>query len=277
MPALLMESTPVTRSYSSVRRAAPAAPPSVAPSRFAACLGRCAAVGIRLVVTAPANVRAFARGVHRFPERQIDRAAHVQWETAYRVFCGRGREPHDRGSWRILAVDRDDRVVGAITARFFCGEFVREYLHVFALLDTTGPVFREHCELAVAEVVSAGAQANRTPAEISHWAVAPGWHAALVAVTLRRAMTALGAAFDAPLVLMAADNRRGEVTHVMRLGGAPLGVAGRSCLPPFVHHASGAWLRLLLLDALAFKRRGRSTPAADLALLRQKVAVISAA
>lgn len=265
MTAVFMDSIPATR-------------PSVsapATSRFAVCLRRCAAAGIRLVVTTPSDDRAFNRGLSRFPERRIDPAEHLQWETAYRIFCGRGRQPHDGGSWRILAVDHDDRVVGAITARFFCGEFVAEYLHMFSLLDTTGPVFREHCEMAVAEVVAVAAQTKRTPAEISNWAVAPGWHAALVAVTLARAMGALVAAFDAPLVILAADNRRCEVARLMRLGSAPLGLGGRYALPPFVHHTSGAWLRLLLIDAPMFHVRCHSAPAADLALLRVRSPIIS--
>jgi hypothetical protein len=267
MTAELMDSIPATRVSVS----------SALHSRFAVCLRRCAAAGIRLVVTAPSDVRTFRSGVNHFPERRINPAEHVQWETAYRVFCGRGRQPHDRGSWRILAVDHDDRVIGAITARLFCGEFVAEYLQVFSLLESSGPVLREHCEMAVTEVVAAAARLNRTPGEISNWAVAPGWHAALVAVTLARAMGALVAAFDAPLVILAADNRRGEVARLMRLGSAPLGVAGRYALPPFVHHTTGAWVRLLLVDAPTFHARCHSTPTADLAHLRVRAPIISMA
>jgi hypothetical protein len=200
----------------------------------------------------------------------------MEWETAYQTFCGRGRRPHDDGSWRILVVDREDRVVGAITARFFCGEVRAEYLHVLSLFDSTGPVFREHCELAVSEVIAASSSEGRTPAEISHWAVAPVWHAALIAVTLVRAMGALMSAFDAPLAVLAADNRRGEVNRLMRLGCKPLSLAGHSCLPPFVHHESGAWLRLLVLDVRAIDARNRNASAADLALLRDHAAFISA-
>src|SRR3954468_11011440 len=163
MPAVLMDSLPATRSVTPVsrstaptarkspraRRASPAsigsieistpAIPEIAKSRFAACLSRCAAAGFRLIVTAPSHSRAFARGLKRFPERRVDLTTHLQWDTAYRVFNGHGLQPHDRGSWRILVVDRDDRVVGAITARFFCGDVVPEYQHLPALLETTGP------------------------------------------------------------------------------------------------------------------------------------------
>jgi hypothetical protein len=251
---------------------------AVAPtSRFAACLRRFSSVGLRLIVTAPGDSAGFARGIGLFPGRQVDVGGHVQWETAYRIFCGRGRQPHDRGSWRILAVDRDDRVVGAITARFFCGNVDHQYLHVLSLLDTTGPVFQEHCELAVSELIAASAKAARTPAEISHWAVSPVWHAGLIAVTLMRAMGALVAAFDSPLVVMAADNRRGEVNRLMRLGCTPLSLGGHSCLPPFVHHESGAWLRLLALDTAVVRARAGDTSAADLELLRERVAIVSAA
>src|SRR4029079_17204068 len=135
---VLMDSLPATRSATPVsrsaaptarkspraRRAPPVsiaartfstpAEPEITKTRFAACLRRCAAAGFRLIVTAPSHSRAFARGLKHFPERRIDLAAHVQWDTAYRVFNGHSRQPHDRGSWRILVVDRDDRVVGAI-------------------------------------------------------------------------------------------------------------------------------------------------------------------
>jgi hypothetical protein len=288
----LMDPMPATRPASSVTRTpAPAAritarvrrnspptrraPDSRPSSTLAACLRRFGAAGLRLVVTTPADHNACARGIDLFPERRIDGSAHIRWETAHRIFCGRGRQPHDRGSWRILAVDRDDRVVGAITARFFCSEIRAEYLQVLSLLDTTGPVFREHCELALAELMAATTKSGRTPAEISNWAVAPVWHASLIAVTLMRAMGALVAAFDAPVIVMAADNRRGEVNRLMRLGCTPLSLAGHFCLPPFVHHETGAWLRLLVLDAAALQARHGDTSAADLALLRAQAAIVS--
>lgn len=303
MTAVLMDTTSATPSFSAVSRApapasrksvrmksspkvvtsisrpaaTPAATPATAASRFASCLRRCAAAGFRLVVTAPAQHRSFVRGLERFPERRIDLTEHVQWDTAFRVFHGHTRESHDRGSWRILVVDRDDRVVGAITARFFCGGVLREHQLLPTLLELTGPVFREHCELAIAEVVASTTRAGRTPAEVSDWSVAPGWHAPLVAVTLMRAMVALAAAFEAPVVMLAGDNRRGEVTRLMRLGCEPLGLDGRFCLPPFVNHRTGAWLRLLLVDASRFNARSRGTPAADLGLLRQHATIVSAA
>lgn len=256
-------------------------PSSLSPrpmhSRFAACLHRFAGAGLRLVVTTPLDSRVFARGLERFPHRHIDPAEHAQWETAYRLFSGRGRLPCDRGSWRLLAVDHDERVVGAISARLFCGEFVPEYLHLGTLLESTGPVFREHCEMAMAEVVAAGARLGRTPAEVSGWSVAPTWHAALVAVTLLRGMAALVAAFDDPLVVVAADHHRGEGARLMRRGAGHLGLAGRFALPPFVHHASGAWLRLLLIDAPTYFARSGIVADTDLALLREQAGFVSAA
>lgn len=267
MTAVLMEPIPTSRVLA----------PHVATSRFDVCLRRFHAAGFRLVLTTPSDVRTFTRGVNFFTGREIDPAAHARWETAYRVFCGRGREACDRGSWRILAVDADDRVVGAITARFFCGEFVSEYLNLHRLLEATGPVFREHCEMAVADVAAAGARTGRTPAEVSGWAVRPGRGAGLVAVTLVRAMSALATAFDAPLVIVAADNRRGEVAQLMRRGAGRLGLSGRFALPPFVHHATGAWLRLLLVDAPTFLARSGGIPDTDLALLRDHAACVSAA
>jgi len=177
----------------------------------------------------------------------------------------------------MLAADRDDRVVGAITARFFSGEVVRSQVHAYSLLETSGPVFREECELAMAEMFAAAMRENRTAAEISHWATAGGRHAPLVAATVGRAMEALTAAFDAPIGVVAADHRRGEVARLLRLGGVPLGRAGKFALPPFGHHPSGAWLRLLLVDAEVFRGRLRAASVADLALLREHCPVISTA
>ena len=295
MPAVLMDSMPVTRTDAcfsrplapAIRkparaRRAPASAlatirtlPEIPPSRFAACVRRCEAAGFRLVVTAPVHATAFSAALKYFPERQVDVGEHEKWDAAYHAFNRDGRQPHANGSWRIMVADRDDRVVGAITARFFCDEIKREYQHLPELLETTGPVFREHCELAIEGVVNASLRSGRTPAEVSHWAVAPGWHAALVAVTLMRAMGALAQAFDAPVVMLAGDNRRGEVTRLMRLGCEPLGLDGRWCLPPFVHHRTGAWLRLLLADAATFHARSGSVPSADLALLRECAPLIS--
>lgn len=267
MTAALMDPVTDSRSFA----------PLHAISRFDACLRRFAAVGLRLIVTSPADGRVFVRGTTRFSERHVDPAEHARWETAYRVFCGRGRQPSDRGSWRILAVDRGDRVLGAITARLFCGEFVPEYLHLRTLLEATGPVYREHCEMAVADLAAASARDGRTLGEVSGWAVAPSWHAALVAATLARAMAALMTSFDDPWVVVAADNRRGEVGRLLRRGAAPLGVLGRFALPPFVHHATGAWLRFLVIDAPAFFARSGGRPEADLALLRERAALVSMA
>lgn len=263
---LIMDSMPRSRI---------APPASSRPSRFAACLRRCTDAGLRIIINAPADVRIFNRGLERFPERRIDPAEHARWETAYRVYCGRSRQPHDRGSWQVLMADAHQRVVGAITARFFCGEVVHDYVHTLSLLETTGPVFREHCEIAFGEVCAAAAKSGRTPAEFSHWSAAPGRHDRLVAATLARTMATLASAFDAPLGLVAADHRRGEVARLMRLGGAPLGRAGKFSLPPFVHHASGAWLRLLLIDARTFQARSGGRPKEDLALLRSNCPVFS--
>jgi hypothetical protein len=251
--------------------------PRRALSLFDASLRRLVAAGFRLIVTTPPDARVFGRGLARFPERLVAPAEHARWETAYQLFCGRGRLPSDRGSWRLLAVDRDDRVVGAISARLFCGEFVPEYLHLRTVLESTGPVFREHCELAIADVVAAGARLGRTPAEVSGWAVTPGETAALVAATLARAMAALFAAFEAPLVMVAAANHRGEGARLMRRGAGHLGLAGRFALPPFVHHASGTWVRLLLIDAPTYFARSGLVADTDLGLLREQVGIVSVA
>ncbi len=244
---------------------------------FSVGLGRIAALGFRLVITAPAESRTFARGLRRFPERRVDPVAPASWDEAYRQFRGGGDLPLDRGSWRILAVDPEGGVAGAITARFFCGEVVRSYVHAYSLLEGSGPVFRDECELAIAETFAGAVRENRTAAEISHWTVADGRHAVLVAATLGRAMEALSAAFDAPVGVVAANHRRREVGRLLRLGGVPLGRAGKFSLPPFPHHPSGAWFRLMLIDAEAFRGRLRAAAIADLARLRTHCPIFSAA
>lgn len=255
------------------------APFPVAPERsmLRACLDRLAAIGLEVVVQAPADARTFARGLQRFPDRRIDASAHVRWDTAYRVFCGCARQPHDRGSWRILVADTDGRVYGALTARFFCGEFVRPYLHAFCLLESAAPVFREHCERAIGEVFATAQQQGRTPAEISHAEVARRPQAPLVAASLMRAMAALAAGFPAPLAIISADHHRSDVARLLRFGAAPLCEEGRLSLPPFVHHPSGAWLRLLLIDGPTFQTNCGVHSARDLAVLRARCPIISAA
>lgn len=266
MPALLMDSLPATR-------ALPATSPR--PTLFAACLQRCRAAGLRLIVNAPADTLTFSRSLQRFTDRRIDPPAHAHWETAYRVFNNRSRQPHDRGSWLLLVADEDDRVVGAVTARLFCSEIVADYLHTTALLEHTGPVFREHCELALGEMFSATAKAGRIPGEISHWSVRPGPQARVVMATLARALATLSVAFDSPVVIAAADHRRGEVARLMRFGAAPLGRAKKFSLPPFVYHATASWLRLLLIDAPSFVTRAGGRPKEDLALLRLQCPIYS--
>lgn len=252
-------------------------PLALRPARLERALQRCAAAGLRLVITAPADTRTFAAGLAAFPERRVDLTEHVQWETAYRLFCGRSRLPHERGSWRVLAVDGDRRVMGAITARFFTAEAIGEYLFATTLLEPAGPVFREHCELAIGETFAAAQARGRTPGEISHWAVEPDRHAPLAAVALGRALGALAGAFRSPLVVLAADHRRGDVARLMRRGAAPLGRAGKFSLPPFVHQPTGAWLRFLLLDTAVYQARTHSHAATDLATLREQIPVVSQA
>ena len=257
--------------------ASPGPRPALRPARLELALQRCASAGVRLVITTPADTRTFAAGLALFPERRIDLTEHVQWETAYRLFCGRSRLPHERGSWRVLAVDRDRRVIGAITARFFTAEAVGDYLFAKTLLEPAGPVFREHCELAIGEAFAAAQSRGRTPGEVSHWAVEPDKHAPLIAVALARAIGALAGAFRSPLVVLAADHRRGDVARLMRCGAAPLGRAGKFSLPPFVHQPTGAWLRFLLLETAVYQARLHSDAAKDLAVLRDQIPVVSQA
>ena len=264
------------RSRISLRRSAGRAVVFAEQSRLAAGMARCAAAGIRFIITTPSCFPAGPRVAELLAGRTIDSRAHDRWLAGYRDFMGRDREADDRCTWRIVAVDREDRVVGAIAGRFFSEKVERDPLHVLGLLATTGPVFREHCELAISEIVDATLRAGRTAGEISHWGVAPIWRAALVAITLARAMGALASAFGSPVIVMAADNRRGEVNRLMRWGATALGIAGRSCLPPFVHHESGAWLRLLVLEGHVFQARAGGVAATDLNLLGAIAHVISA-
>jgi hypothetical protein len=245
-----------------------------APSLLAAALRRCARAGLRVVITAPADVRAFSRGVMRFPERLIEPGTHARYGWAYRNFKGAADNTQDRGSWRVLVLDNRSRVVGAVTARFFCGETSREYVHALSLLAGNAPVFCNECDLAVGELFSRAQRYARTPAEISHWSVADGRHARLVTVTLIRAMLALSVAFDLPLALVAADHQRGELARFMRWATTPLGRRGKFYLPPFVHRASGTRLRLLVVDTSALGARLRGA-AIDLGVLRERCPIIS--
>lgn len=256
----------------------PALPIATRPataSRLAAELCRCAAAGVRFVVTTPSDSRTFMRGLCRFPGRRVDPPEHTHLDVAWHVFNGGRERPHDAGSWRILALDAEDRVAGAITARFFCGEPVHEYLHAHALLQYASPLFREQAEQAVIEFFTETILAERVPAEISHWSVAAGWpEPALLGATLLRAMGALAAQFGPAVGLLAADCGRREETRLLRGGAAPLGRTGRLSLPPFVHHASGRRLRLLLLDSAGARGGLRAAPA-DVAALRRMCPVFS--
>jgi hypothetical protein len=243
-------------------------------SVLAAALKRCERAGLRLVITAPADVRAFSRGVTRFPERLIESGTHARYNRAYRTFCRTSEAPHDRGSWRVMVVDSRSRVIGAITARFFCGEIDRTYLHAPSLLAGYTPVFRNECELAVNETFSRAQRYSRTPAEISHWSVPEGPHARLVGVALLRAMLALAVAFDLPLAIAAADHQHGELARFMRWTMTPLGRQGKFHLPPFVQRATGARLRLLVIDTAALGGRLRRA-AIDLGVLREHCPIVS--
>lgn len=269
---------PLPRAASSRLITAPERPAiveeSVARSVLAAALRRCDRAGLRLVVTAPAEVHTFSAGIRRFPERLIEPTAHARYDRAYRNFnrgVGRG---HDPASWRLLMFDARSQVVGAITARFFCGEVGLEYVHALSLLAGYPPSFRNECHEAVTEAFARAQRHARTPAEISDWSVR-GPHARLVLATLIRAMLALGVAFELPLVLVAANHERGELAHFIRWPASPLGRQDKFYLPPFVHRASGARLRLLLLDSSALG--GRLCGAAvDLGVLRECCPIISA-
>src|SRR4051794_3494423 len=120
-------------------------------SVLSAALNRCARAGLRVVITAPADVRAFSRGITRFPERLIEPGTFARYGKAYRSFTEAPEAAHDRGSWRIMVLDAKYHVVGAITARFFCGEMAREYLHTVSLVAGSTPVFRNESEQAVHE------------------------------------------------------------------------------------------------------------------------------
>ncbi len=252
----------------------PMPPPAEGSSILAACLRRCASLGWRVVVTSPAETHLFTRSIARFWERRLDPVQHAQWAAAYRAFNGGRERAYDRASWRILAVDSDRRVVGAITARFFCGEVVQEHLYLAHLLEGTGVVFRDACEVALAEQFAAAQGVGRMPAEISHWSVEGGEHARLLALTLSRAMLALAAAFDHPLTVLAANHRRPEFRRLMRWGAIPLGRGGHYYLPPFLHRTSGASYRLMVIDSAKLGARTQES-VADLEVLRASCPIIS--
>jgi hypothetical protein len=270
-PCLECATAPRFSSVPSTDSANPFANLSV-KSVLATALRHCERAGLRVVITAPTDVHTFSNGITRFPERLIEPTAHTRYTRLYRAF-GVGVDPvQDRGSWRVLVVDARWRIVGALTARFFCGEVSREHVHALSLVTGHPANFRTECELAIGETFSRAQRYARTPAEISHWSVAEGRHARLVTVTLFRAMTALSVAFDLPLALLAAEHERGELARFIRWATAPLGRQGRPYLPPFVYRADR--LRLLLLDTSALGSRLRGA-AIDLGVLRQLCPIIS--
>lgn len=244
-------------------------------SVLSAALNRCARAGLRVVVMAPGDVRAFSRGITRFPERLIEPVTFGRYGRAYRSFTGLPEESHDRGSWRILVLDAKYHVVGAITARFFCGDIAREYLYTSALVSGCSAVFRNECDQAVGETFARAQRYSRTPAEISHWSIAEGPHVELIGVTLIRAMVALAVGFDLPLAIAAANHERGEFARFMRWAMTPLGRSGKFYLPPFVSRGNGARLRLLVIDTSALGTRLRGA-AIDLGVLRERCPIVSA-
>lgn len=283
MISAMIDSPPPRSDAPLVPPAEPAAPvervpgPELQPAKsiLAAALRRCARVGLRLVVTAPGDVDTFSSGLVRFPERIVEATAHDRYTRAYRMFSDAASQVHDQASWRVLVLDESSHVVGAVTARFFCGDIGMEYVNALSLLAGYAPVLRNECALAVNEVFARAQRHARTPAEISHWAVASGPHARLILATLSRAMLALATAFDLPLAILAANHERGEMAHLVRWPAAPLGRQGKFYLPPFVHRATGARLRFLVIDSSALGGRLRMA-AADLAVLRERCPIVSA-
>jgi hypothetical protein len=242
-------------------------------SVLATALEHCERAGLRVVITAPTDVHTFSNGITRFPERLIEPTAHTRYTRLYRAFDHNVDPVQDRGSWRVLVLDSRGRIIGALTARFFCGEVSREHVHALSLVAGPPSNFRTECELAIGETFSRAQRYARTPAEISHWSVAESRHARLVTVTLFRAMMALGVAFDLPVTLFAAAHEHGALARFMRWATAPLGRQGRHYLPPFVYRAERR-LRLLVLDTSALGSRLRGA-AIDLGVLRQRCSIIS--
>jgi hypothetical protein len=243
-------------------------------SVLAACLRRLSGSHLSLVITAPLDTDSFWRGIGRFPERWIEPSLHARWDRAYRGFCGGGEQPHEPGSWRLLAFDAEARILGAVTARFFCGAVVREYVHAFSLLKGAAPALRAPCEQSVFETFAQASRHDRTPAEVSHWTSGKGRHARLVGATLQRALVALAAAFDLPVAIAAATHGSSEFSRLTRLSRLSLWRNDRHGLPPFVHQPTGARIRLVVLDTAELGSRLRAA-AADLAVLRERCPILS--
>lgn len=258
-------------------------PQTMAPARatsdttLALCLRRGAAAGCRIVILAPHLASDPAASATRFPERAIKPEAHVYWETGRRLLLRAPTTAADRAAWHVLAVDREGVVIGTVSARFFADETPFPALRIMTLADAAGPIFREQCELAVQETHEAARTTGRMFAEFSEWAVAPGPRQRLVGAMLVRAAAALAAGFDNPLCIFAANQLRRESEPLMRRGAAPLGRRGRFCLPPLIDQRSSAWLRIVLIDTALFHGRCGTDPAAELALLRRRAAIVSVA
>jgi hypothetical protein len=252
-------------------------PPWTAAPKIATCLYRGAAAGLHVVITAPADTAAFGSTLVRVPERQIEPTAWAHWDAARRNFLQRAPAAHDPGSWHVLVIDADGCVVGTVAARFFGSEIVAAYVNAFRLAGACGPILREQCELAVIEALANSASDGRPFGEISDWVIAEGAKMARVQAMLVRAMAALAVAFDLPLCVVAANQSNGEAARWLRRGAVPLGRAGKFSLPTMVDHATGARLRLLLLDTATFHARSHTEPPAEFALLCRWASIVSAA
>jgi len=237
------------------RPAADHTPRSTHGSALQRFLAKSEQMGVTYVVCAPADVAAFARGIRSFPERIVSQDEHAFWLSLYREFRADDyrrrnvrqeslRQPGcDRGSWIVLAV-KDNVVIGANTARIFCGEILPEYLCDLDLIEPASFEVRTDYRIAIAQAATRCRAEELCFCELSHWAVAPQWRRTPVGPSLVLMLGALTTFFVPHLGIAVANCDSGAFDMLVRMGARPMRRGGQP-LPPFFHPAYGARLGLL--------------------------------
>jgi hypothetical protein len=249
---------------------------------------RCRDAGLRFIVTAPADTATFARGLRFFPERVIDAGEHARWWAAYRRFRAeqyrargvalgeRDEFPHDAGSWCILAVTGADEVVGALSARIFCGEVVEDYLYDPILVADCPEPLRAEYLAAIATVRDECRRRGAMLGELSNWSVAEAWRTSAVSPGLLHAITAFSRNFQPHCGVTLANCESGARAMLRKMGGVPFHDRTGRELPPFFHPRYQAHLELLRMNAADYAPKFRPS-AEEIAQFRRESRIVSAA
>jgi hypothetical protein len=233
---------------------------------------RCERMGVRLIITSPKSSTAVAGSIARFTQRTIDPTAHAYWDAAYLRFRradyarrkinldGGSILPHDAASWRILAVDTKDTVVGTVTCRVFDGELVLHYLNAVGLLQSAGEEGVTRWGKAFFGFIDQARQERRIVCEASHWAIIRPLRGSPVGVSLMFALGAMLEAFTPFRMFGLANWNSGASDLLARLGGVPL--TDEQGVPMAFHHSVyNSTLKFLWMDSENLDLRYRVGPA----------------